>query len=592
MIKSTPPPIRGFTLIEVLVAVTIAVLVVGFVVAILPRATSTSAEQAQTVRATTRVSAVTQILVEQFNDGGFAGFTTGTSSTLTAVFTTGASTTVPLQRDFATASTIYVPGLRATVGSQVLLVTSSGISKVATVTAMPSTGVFTLDCQPGLPTTGTVVAYPARTLTLALQDGTIRRTTNGVTSSLGSSEGVSFSYLYEEIPSGRLIRDPAGAPANRVVAGTLVGLVPVSVDPRADRAAAVPLQVSRIRRMLGCTESAAITPNEGRLNVTISGLPTGATPDVSLSGPDAAVNGQRPTSSQSYQPVQRGTYAMTARQVSAGGRTYVPEVRGSPATLLNTWGQIYMATTYREARGTITANVTGLPAGGQGTITLTGPDAQTISVSNGSTAVGVAAGTYSVSAPAVTISGVTYTPTVPSSITVTNNGNVTLPVNYTAPTGGKLVINVVGLPTGGMADITYYYLATGATSKQTSGSGTVTFSGLAAGNYVVSGSNWLTYATTNVVATLPAGGTQYVTLNYGLEASEPRDPPSTPPEPPVPPVSPTIDPPPPSSPTPTPPPPSDPTPTPPPPPPPPSGGGGGGPPQCFYDGHGDGSCGF
>lgn len=165
--------------------------------------------------------------------------------------------------------------------------------------------------------------------------------------------------------------------------------------------------------MLGCTESAAITPNEGRLNVTISGLPTGATPDVSLSGPDAAVNGQRPTSSQSYQPVQRGTYAMTARQVSAGGRTYVPEIRGSPATLLNTWGQIYMATTYREARGTITANVTGLPTGGQGTITLTGPDAQTISVSNGSRAVDVAAGTYSVSAPAVTISGVTYTPTVP-----------------------------------------------------------------------------------------------------------------------------------------------------------------------------------
>ncbi|MCD0159911.1 prepilin-type N-terminal cleavage/methylation domain-containing protein [Deinococcus sp. 6YEL10] len=582
MIKPTPPPTRGFTLIEVLVAVTIAVLVVGFVVAILPRATSASAEQAQTVRATTRVSAVTQILVEQFNDGGFAGFTTGTSSTLTAVFTTGTPTTVPLQRDFATASTIYVPGLRATVGSQVLLVTSSGISKVVSVTAVPSTGMFTLDCQLGLPTTGTVTAYPARTLTLALQDGTIRRTTNGVTSSLGSSEGVSFSYLYEETPSGRLIRDPAGAPANRVDAGTLVGLVPVSVDPRADRAAAVPLQVSRIRRMLGCTESAAITPNEGRLNVTISGLPTGVTPDVSLSGPDTAVNGQRPTSSRSYQPVQRGTYAMTAQQVSAGGRTYVPEVRGSPATLLNTWGQIYMATTYREARGTITANVTGLPTGGQGTITLTGPDAQTISVSNGSRAVNVAAATYSVSAPAVTISGVTYTPTVPSSITVTNNGNVTLPVNYTAPAIATLNVTVTGLPAGATSPITLNNVSDGGTSTRVLGNGTSTFSSLAPGTYVVIGTAWGSFMSNSATVTLTAGSTRGVTIAYADS--------STPPEPPEPPVN--------TDPiTPAPPAPPPPTEPPPPAPPPPSGGGGGGgggggPPQCFYDGHGDGSCGF
>jgi prepilin-type N-terminal cleavage/methylation domain-containing protein len=587
MIKPTPPPTRGFTLIEVLVAVTIAVLVVGFVVAIVPRATSTSAEQAQTVRATTRVTAVTQILVEQFNDGGFAGFTTGTSSTLTAVFTTGASTTVPLQRNFATASTIYVPGLRATVGNQVLLVTSSGISKVVSVTAMPRSGMFTLACLRGLPTTGTVTAYPARTLTLALQDGAIRRTTNGVTTSLGSSEGVSFSYLYET-PSGSLIRDPAGAPANRVAAGTLVGLVPVSVDPRADRAAAVPLQMSRIRRMLRCAESAAITPNEGRLNVTISGLPTGATPDVSLSGPDAAVNGQRPTSSRSYQPVQRGTYSMTAQQVSAGGRTYVPEVRGSPATLLNTWGQIYMATTYREARGTITANVTGLPTGGQGTITLTGPDAQTISVSNGSRAVDVAAGTYIVSAPAVTISGVTYTPTVPSSITVTHSGNVTLTVNYTAPAIATLNVTVTGRPSGAISPITLNNVSDGGTSTRVLGNGTSTFSSLAPGTYVVIGTAWGSFMSNSATVTLTAGSTRGVTIAYADSSTPPEPPavlPGDPPSPPPPPASPPpTESPPPASP-------------PPPAPPPPSGGGGGGgggggPPQCFYDGHGDGSCGF
>lgn len=587
MIKPTPPPTRGFTLIEVLVAVTIAVLVVGFVVAIVPRATSASAEQALTVRATTRVNAVTQILVEQFNNDGFQGFTTGTSSTLTAVFTTGASTTVPLQRNFATASTIYVPGLRATVGNQVLLVTSSGISKVVSVTAVPSTGMFTLDCQPGLPTTGTVTAYPARTLTLALQDGAIRRTTNGVTTSLGSSEGVSFSYLYET-PSGSLIRDPAGAPANRVAAGTLVGLVPVSVDPRADRAAAVPLQVNRIRRMLGCTESAAITPNEGRLNFTISGLPTGVTPDVSLSGPDTAVNGQRPTSSRSYQPVQRGTYSMTAQQVSAGGRTYVPEVRGSPATLLNTWGQIFMATTYREARGTITANVTGLPTGGQGTITLTGPDAQTISVSNGSTAVDVAAATYSVSAPAVTIGGVTYTPTFPFSITVTNDGNVTLTVNYTAPAIATLNVTVTGLPSGATSSISVNNVSTGGGSTRMLGNGTSTFSSLAPGTYVVVGTTWGSFISNSATVTLTAGSTRGVTIAYADS--------STPPEPPEPPVNtdpstpaPPAPPPPTESPPPTSPPPTEPS---PPAEPPPSGGGGGGPPQCFYDGHGDGSCGF
>ncbi|GGS02822.1 type II secretion system protein [Deinococcus sedimenti] len=584
MIKPTPPPTSGFTLIEVLVAITIAVLVVGFVVAIIPRATSASAEQAQTVQATARVNAVTQVLAEQFNDDTFQGFTAGSSSTLTAVFATGAPVTVPLQRDFATLSTISVPGLSAPVGSQVLLVTSSGISKVASVTAVPGTGLITLDCQPGLPTTGAILAYPARTLTLALHGGTITRTSHGVTSTLGSSDGVAFSYLYET-PSGSLVRDPAGAPANRVSAGTLVGLVPVSTTARADRATSVPLQVNTIRRLLGCTESAAVTPNEARLNVTITGLPTGVTPDVNLSGPDASVNGQKPTSSRSYQNVQRGTYAMTAQQVSAGGRTYVPQVRGSPATLHNTWGQIFMVASYREARGIITFNVTGLPNGGQGTVTLTGPDPQTVNVSNGSTAVDVAAGSYIVSAPAVTRGGVTYTPTFPATTTVTSGGNVSLTINYTAPTVSTLNVTVAGLPAGVSAYISAIHSSTSFNSTRLLSNGTSSFVSIPPGTYIVSGTPWGSYETGASSVNVPAGGTGNVTVTYAIA--------SVPPDPPIPPVSPRIDPPPPSSPTPTPLPPSDPTPTPPPPSePPPSGGGGGGPPQCFYDGHGDGSCGF
>jgi prepilin-type N-terminal cleavage/methylation domain-containing protein len=441
----TPPPTQqGFTLIEVLIAVVIGLVAVGLVVAVLPRAAGSADTQAREVQASVRTTKLTQLLTEQFRDGSFQGFVSGSATALQAVFTTGSPVTVPAHRDIHTLSTLTIPGLDVPTGREVLLVADGGAAKLATVSARSGES-FTLTCATGLPSTGDIRAYPARTLTLNLAGDQITRTQDGRVSSLGPAQGTSFSYVYEA-QDGTLTRDPAGAPANEVNAGRLVGLIPASVETvfRSDRLALVPLEAGPVRRLLACSETAAVSPNEGRLNVTIEGLPGGVNPDVRLTGPDPAVDGQRPGSTRSYAGIQRGEYAMTAGQVSAGGRTYLASVRGSPTTLYNTWGQVFMLAQYREARGSLTVNITGLPAGAQAGVTVRGPENRDLSLGTGAYPLDLPAGSYTLTtAPQVSAGGVTYTPTRTSAAgTLNPDGAVMVTFAYQPPPTSTLRLSV------------------------------------------------------------------------------------------------------------------------------------------------------
>jgi prepilin-type N-terminal cleavage/methylation domain-containing protein len=443
--RSTAPPPRqqGFTLIEVLIAVVIGLVAVGLVVSVLPRAAGRADAQTREVQATVRTTKLTQLLSEQFKDDSFQGFVSGSSTALQAVFTTGSPVTVPAHRNIHTLSTLTIPGLDVTPNSELLLVAANGTAKVVTVSARSGDNV-TLTCPTGLPSTGDIRAYPARTLGLNLAGNQITRTQEGRVSSLGPATGTSFSYIYEA-QDGTLTPDPAGAPANVVAAGRLVSLRLASIDAssRNDRLAVVSLQAGQVRRILACGETAVVNPDEGRLNVTIEGLPGGVNPDVRLTGPDPAVNNQRPGSTRSYVGIDPGAYTMTANPVSAGGRTYRPTVKNSPTTLYNTWGDIYLYAGYREARGTLNVTVTGLPAGASAPIAYRGPESGTRPLNSGTTSLNLAAGTYTLNAPQVSAGGVTYTPTNASaSLTLTPDGTPGVTFAYQAPPTGTLRLTV------------------------------------------------------------------------------------------------------------------------------------------------------
>ena len=513
---------QAFTLIEVLLAVVLAVGCILTVVAVFPRTVAHTAERARDAQAVVHTTAQAQLIEEQFREYGFRGFTDGNSRALRAVFTTGGVTTVPLQQNIHAQTLLDIPGLNVPIGGEVLLVTGTGIAKLLTVTDRPDSTHFKVDCPTGLPSNTNIDAYPARSLTLDLTGGTLKRTTRGVTDTLGSSTGLAFSYLYET-PEGQLIRDPQGAPANTVPAGKLVGLVPVAIDAPTtiSRLSNIPLEPMSVSRILGCAEMGLTIPNEGRVNVTILGVPSGATADVTINGPDPAVDNQHPTTSRAYTPVQPGSYSLTARDLTVAGQTYVATVGGSPARLYNTWGDIQLQASYAISTGSIILTVTGLPAGGTTRLDVAGPTTISKSgIANGSYAVdGLLPGTYTVTGTNYTSGSDVYTsPSITGTVSVGGRTPATLTFS-TGISTGNLHINVAGLNGAqGPATLTGPFNA-----NLTLIDGTNLLSNLPVGNYVLTPSpvGNLTSSLPRYSVTITKDTTQTVTVVYSGRQAQP-----------------------------------------------------------------------
>ncbi|WP_189093685.1 MSCRAMM family protein [Deinococcus ruber] len=434
-----PPPTRrsqyGFTLIETLIAVVIGVVIVGLVVAAFPRVSQQLAGRAQDASASINVTKQVQIFQEAFRSGGFASFINADSHSLDAVFTLRGAVIVPLQNDIHAQTLLYIPGLNAAVGDEVLLVAANGVAKLETVRSHPDTTHYVVDCPTGLPSDNTILAWPARRLAFDLRSGQIRRTTQGRTDTLGSSAGLGFSYVYQT-PSGTFIRDPQGAPANTTSAGTLFGFIPMAIDAgtNIDRLAMVPLHPQKITRMLGCAEMGLTIPNEAQVKVTILGVPSGSTPDVTVHGPDSSVEGQRPVVSTAYMPVKPGSYSLTANDIVAGGETYSVTVGGSPAKLFDTWGTAFLQAKYVVSTGGVHLTVAGLPGSNGTNLSIKGqtPFSKT-GLTNGSYEVhGLLPGTYLLAGTSSTVGSATYTaPAVMLTVLAGQQTNATL--TFTAP---------------------------------------------------------------------------------------------------------------------------------------------------------------
>ncbi len=97
-----------------------------------------------------------------------------------------------------------------------------------------------------------------------------------------------------------------------------------------------------------------VTPANGTLNVTVSGLPAGVNAAVTVTGPSSY--SQSPTASATYS-VAPGTYTVAAAQVTTNNVRYNAAITGSPATV----------TSNATATATVTYTLTANP-----TVTLSG----------------------------------------------------------------------------------------------------------------------------------------------------------------------------------------------------------------------------
>jgi CARDB len=102
--------------------------------------------------------------------------------------------------------------------------------------------------------------------------------------------------------------------------------------------------------------------------------------------------------------------------------------------------------------GTLAVSVSGLPAGTDAAITVTGPGGYRHDLSASETLTGLAPGGYTVAATPVSSGGQSYRPVVPSQTVTVSGGSAAASVVYGAA-GGTLTINVAGLPPGESAAI-------------------------------------------------------------------------------------------------------------------------------------------
>lgn len=126
-----------------------------------------------------------------------------------------------------------------------------------------------------------------------------------------------------------------------------------------------------------------------------------------------------------------GTYDVTPRTVNVGGQIFSAPKQS--AVLLGGDALAQLTFNYTVTTGTLIVTLAGLPAGVSPQVDVTGPGGfhETVFMSGSRTWVGLAPGTYTVTASPITSSGTTFTPTPGTSQNaVTAGGSVTRTINY------------------------------------------------------------------------------------------------------------------------------------------------------------------
>ena len=253
----------------------------------------------------------------------------------------------------------------------------------------------------------------------------------------------------------------------------------------------------------GPPTSAVVTyaPVAAIVDVAVTGLPQGVASLITLTPPNSA--DLVVTTSSRINPAATGRWLMTARPVPNAGFTYTPSpVAGEGNAVAGDTLRFPVA--YALATGALAIAVTGLPALTAPSVVVSGPDGFARTVTGTVTLTDLAPGSYTVTAPSVVLSGISYAPSASAQQITVSASLVAAPalITYSAQVG-SLTISSTGLPSGAQA--TYSLAVNGATRTVT---GDATIDSLAPGNYTVTASN----VTANGFAYAPSAPSAIVTI--------------------------------------------------------------------------------
>jgi hypothetical protein len=259
----------------------------------------------------------------------------------------------------------------------------------------------------------------------------------------------------------------------------------------------------------GSTTPLTVTyaPLPAVVGISVGGLPTGATPALSLTAPSGAVT--TPTGSTVISPAATGRWRLNSSVVQNGGHSYTPSPAAYDQTVL-AGDTLAFPVQYALSTGAIAVSVGGLPTGTNGNVTVTGPNGFSQAVTATSTLTNLAPGTYTVTAAAVSASGVSFAPS-PATRTVTVTASLVAQpaaVVYAAQVG-RITISTAGLPGGAVPT----FSLTGPVSRSISGA--VTVESLPPGSYTVTAAT----VSSSGSSFVPTPASRALTVTVGAAAS-------------------------------------------------------------------------
>lgn len=273
--------------------------------------------------------------------------------------------------------------------------------------------------------------------------------------------------------------------------------------------------------LVAATCNGEVGPAPGNLEVAVSGLPSGAEANVTVTGPGGF--SQILSSSQTLTGLTPGVYTVIADDAEHDGDIYIASVTGSPATVTEgDTASVSVDYALEEAAfdpGTLEVAVTGLASTAEADVSVTGPNGFSEQVTATTTFTGLVAGAYAVTANDVTVEGIIYNAAVTGSpANVPEGGTATVTVTYTQGevTPGSLQVSVSGLPSEADADVT----VTGPEGFSETLTESTTLENLLPGEYLVTAEDVThdddTYAAavSGSPATVPPGGSASAEVAY------------------------------------------------------------------------------
>jgi glucose/arabinose dehydrogenase len=168
-----------------------------------------------------------------------------------------------------------------------------------------------------------------------------------------------------------------------------------------------------------------------RLAANISGLPNGVNASVTVTGPGGFTRAL--TASAAFELLTPGAYTITAADVASGGTTYRPAPTTQTIQLPASTTQVAANVIYAVGTGSLTVTVSGLAAGINAAVQVTGPSGYNQQLTATQTLTPLPPGTYTITASPVASNLTTHSPTpATQNVTVTAGATATGTVTYAA----------------------------------------------------------------------------------------------------------------------------------------------------------------